>query len=686
MQNGVGYTMNRSIGGTTLTILDMASASKVKLWNINFDDNISLSALEISADVLEHLEDIVADILPDTEEYQSNIQAYLNQVIGTHKSGKAGTADGLSEKIKELFEPYREQIEDAIREYLESIDPAFVVRSNIQSYFSSHDQSPHSGDMIWNAKYGLCYAIFKEVKNSDDTSFPEENGLYSILFTVSDVRYFALYLGPVENPEKFLETLTGFVGKTIGDVVGNLTEGNASAYLNATAAALKALWDDIPEPIPGPMGPQGPKGEDGKDGQDGEDGKDGINGTDGKDGEDGEDGLNGDYYYPCTDQEDENYGKWIKVNGETSEETVTDMLWLPAGTLTAVWDTENGYLTIHNIVDSEGNVTSYSIKTEVPLASLAFVPEVMQDGLGVIDFYSLYTPNDEPAKREYLATNQPIVTYRLNPNNADTRNWDWSFINRSVVMRAIDGDENTLVSIIGEPTIPGDGSIEFQITADDDVLKAVAEEGKEALTALVATSTIESENQREIVSDYSLVKSTDLYEYGIANEETVKIEKDGSFTWVEGTSDLFTECPSNATVNNFDFPAPQEDLTEGDKEVNLIYGESIDLKDYVELWETNVNDAVVDLGFVPEYSFRILKDYIAPDKTNQGDFISLTEDGIVTTTALQGAVGRKPIVIVTASYNGSKSVQLNTLQSLQARLYTNSTVLHSHNKFSMNLT
>ena len=43
--------------------------------------------------------------------------------------------------------------------------------------------------MIWNAKYGLCYAIFKEVKNSDDTSFPEENGLYSILFTVSDVRY-----------------------------------------------------------------------------------------------------------------------------------------------------------------------------------------------------------------------------------------------------------------------------------------------------------------------------------------------------------------------------------------------------------------------------------------------------------------------------------------------------------------
>ena len=220
-------------------------------------------------------------------------------------------------------------------------------------------------------------------------------------------------------------------------------------------------------------------------------------------------------------------------------------------------------------------------------------------------------------------------------------------------MRAIDGDENTLVSIIGEPTIPGNGSIKFQITADDDVLKDVAAEGKEALTALVATSTIESENQREIVSDYSLVKSTDLYAYGIANEETVKVEEDGSFTW-KSTSKLFDACPSNATVSNYDkFPAPEVELEEG-KYVDLIYGESIDLKDYVELWETNVNDAVVDLGFVPEYSFRILEDYFAQDKTNQADFISLTEDGIVTTTALQGAVGRKPIVIVTASYNGNE--------------------------------
>ena len=413
----------------------------------------------------------------------------------------------------------------------------------------------------------------------------------------------------------------------------------------------------------GPAGPQGPQGDKGDQGDQGPAGPQGPQGDKGDQGDQGpagpqgpqgDNGDNGDYYKPCVDQNDPNYGKWILVDGVTGAETVTDMEWLPAGTLTAVWDTENGYLTIHNIVDSEGKVVSYSIKTEVPLASLAFVPEVIQDGIGVIDFYSLYTPNANPAKREYLATNQPVVTYRLNPNNADTRNWGWSFINRSVVMRSIDGDENTLISIIGEPTIPGNGSIKFQITADDDVLKDVAAEGKEALTALVATSTIESENQREIVSDYSLVQSTDLYAYGIANEETVKVEKDGSFTWVNGTSDLFTACPSDATVKTFKFPAPEEALTNNDKEVNLIYGESIDLKDYVELWETNVNDAVVDLGFVPEYSFRILADYIAPDKTNQGDFISITEDGIVTTTSLQGAVGRKPIVIVTASYNGKE--------------------------------
>ncbi len=53
---------------------------------------------------------------------------------------------------------------------------------------------------------------------------------------------------------------------------------------------------------------------------------------------------NGDYYKPCTDSKSANFGKWIKVDGTTGAETVTDMEWkTPAeeggdSVLTAVWE------------------------------------------------------------------------------------------------------------------------------------------------------------------------------------------------------------------------------------------------------------------------------------------------------------------------------------------------------------
>ena len=56
----------------------------------------------------------------------------------------------------------------------------------------------------------------------------------------------------------------------------------------------------------------------------------------------GDNGVNGDCYKPCTDQNSSNYGKWIKVDGTTGAETVTDSSWLAssgsASGLTAVWE------------------------------------------------------------------------------------------------------------------------------------------------------------------------------------------------------------------------------------------------------------------------------------------------------------------------------------------------------------
>ena len=98
-------------------------------------------------------------------------------------------------------------------------------------------------------------------------------------------------------------------------------------------------------------------------------------------GDKGDKGTNGDYYYPCTDKTSENYGKWIKVNGETAAETVTDDEWLPVGTITAVYDPESESITFHNVEGADEGVVSISLGAE--LKSLALIPETWDASLGM---------------------------------------------------------------------------------------------------------------------------------------------------------------------------------------------------------------------------------------------------------------------------------------------------------------
>ena len=109
-------------------------------------------------------------------------------------------------------------------------------------------------------------------------------------------------------------------------------------------------------------------------------GKDGANGADGADGsvvEIGEDGywyIDGVkteypatsegaagkdaptvYYVPGTEGDEE--GFWVKVTEEEGKEPVrevTDITWLPEGTLTAVWNPETQTLYIYNAEGSNG--------------------------------------------------------------------------------------------------------------------------------------------------------------------------------------------------------------------------------------------------------------------------------------------------------------------------------------------
>lgn len=105
LQNGVGYTMNRSAGGTTLTILDTLITKNSKAWRISFGDEFS----EMEKSML------AVYIAKDTEE------------------------------LPDIKFP----------------DSA-TIRSAIENAFKTFQKTPKSGDVIWNETDGLRYLVFSE--------------------------------------------------------------------------------------------------------------------------------------------------------------------------------------------------------------------------------------------------------------------------------------------------------------------------------------------------------------------------------------------------------------------------------------------------------------------------------------------------------------------------------------------
>lgn len=376
-------------------------------------------------------------------------------------------------------------------------------------------------------------------------------------------------------------------------------------------------------------GKDGANGADGKDGANGTDGKDGANGADGKDGADGADGADGIYYYPGAN------GYWIKVdpNKTPAEETETEYSWIAPDTVTAAWDEENGTLTLAGVEGSEKPIV---INLTTVLRSLAFVPEVMAQGLGVIDFYSIYDINGK-----FAASNQPKVTYRLNPQNANVKGAEWSFINRNVTTK-VAGDDNKLISIVSEEAGEKGGMV-FELMAQADKLPADATaKGNQVLVALQAAV-----GGEEVVSDYAFVEKTDLKSFDIINK------------------DEYSAKPSKV-VNYYSVPAAADKLAEtavktavplGAKEnLTFVYNTSLDINKYLETYNEKVKKSLPEIYVYPTYKVQLVKKYLGSDNlTDQQKFVTLLEeDGAYTLSVdsewLQNggraAIGRTPVLFV----------------------------------------
>lgn len=436
------------------------------------------------------------------------------------------------------------------------------------------------------------------------------------------------------------------VEKSLNELKAQISGGAVITNVESTANGVKVTLSNGKtfELTNGQDGAKGDKGDTGAAGQAGsvitigENGNwviDGIDtgkpsrgdkGDKGDKGDQGDPGSNGQdadqvYYVPGVDDAEKGY--WVKVTepadgSEPIRETTADS-WLPSGTVTAVWDAENGYLVLNNVDGSEEPV---QIQLFGALQSLAFVPSIIESelGMGAIDFYSIWD------NAGVVLSNNAKATYRLNPNNAKVSDIKWSFIDRSVTTR-VAGDATDLLGIEGEPVSDNLGGLTFDVVLKDgDKLDALNKANKEAIVALRA-----SNGESEIVSDYAVVKKTDLKDFAIIDK--IAWDEEGD---VEKYST--TEPANNANV--FD--------------ATLLYTGELDLLTLVETYEeTELQDLLSTIGVEPEYVFSKPDTYRGSDETNQQVFVTLDGSTVkVSDEYGSAAINRTPIFKVSSQVAG----------------------------------
>lgn len=366
----------------------------------------------------------------------------------------------------------------------------------------------------------------------------------------------------------------------------------------------------------------------GADGKDGKDGKDGVNGTNGTNGTDGKDGIDGKdatqvYFVPNMTT-----GMWDKVVVEPGKEPVvtpTRDSWKAAG-VTAIWNAEEGTLSFVNVDGSEEPVV---IALNGLLRSIAFVPETMTQGLGVIDFYTLYKGT------KFITSNDAKVTYRLNPENANVNDVKWAMIDREVKTK-VAGDNNALLSVVKYEKATK-GGMEFVLRATKDILSADASAaGKKNLVALQATL-----KDEVIVSDYAFVEKSKITAYQLIHAADY----------------------GKATPVVKAYPTTVKPAITAVDDIKMVYNKPINVIDSLLAFapESHVRKSLKEINVEPSYKVSLVSGkFLGEDNvTDQQKFVTV-KDGVLSVNEEwlanggRAAIGRTPLLEASAFVKDAK--------------------------------
>ena len=426
-------------------------------------------------------------------------------------------------------------------------------------------------------------------------------------------------------------------------------------YIDDVSTGLNAKGDK------GDKGDPGTPGTNGTNGTNGTDGKDGTNGTNGTDGKDGA------YYLPKED------GYFYKVDGNT--ETKTGIMWKTASNdaITAVMGEED--LKLGHVLKSDGTYGEYTISLSSNLRGIVFMKDgdsrAYVDGVPAIRISSFEykalsagATNDKETEKwtegdTKVVNPETYAYYHVNPANASEEQ-----LKNLIFALEANGDfiksrANASKDFAAKPEF-----VEFK----DGILKVkVNVTGTPATKEKITTVALQAQrkNGETVTSDYVTIFKKDMDPLYLADVEKINKSTPEDYHYRRGTVGI-NQKDAEAGAKVKDYLVWSKDAQKKEVVDTVVaYNGQLDLSTFVGVHQKSSTGCSVVKDLTPlgmSIKYEVVKNYILGDnKTDQKDFVTVTEDGIVTpkvfNTTGQAAIDRTPIVRVSLM-NGSNVVQV----------------------------
>lgn len=409
------------------------------------------------------------------------------------------------------------------------------------------------------------------------------------------------------------------------------------------------------------------KGDKGDKGDQGDPGTPGTPGDPGDPGTPGAAGKDGAYYLPKED------GYFYKVDGNT--ETKTGIMWKTASNdaITAVMGEED--LKLSHVLKSDGTYGEYTISLSSNLRGIVFMKDgdsrAYVDGVPAIrissfEYKALSAGATKDSKAEIwtegaakVVNPETYAYYHVNPANASEEQ-----LKNLIFALEANGDfiksrANASADFAAKPEF-----VEFK----DGILKVkVNVTGTPATAEKITTVALQAQrkNGETVTSDYVTIFKKDMDPLYLADVEKINRSTPEDYHYRRGTVGISVkDTEAGAKVKNslvWSEDAQKKEVVD----TVVAYNGQLDLSTFVGVHQKSSTGCSVVKDLTPlgmSIKYEVVKNYILGDnKTDQKDFVTVTEDGIVTpkvfNTTGQAAIDRTPIVRVSLM-NGSNVVQV----------------------------